>query len=121
MAESYYYSRVQEEDGLLTTPVQQEYTTMSRRPGIATEWFNQFKKEIYPDDFIVINGQKMPPPKFYQYLYELDEKNDIKSVKKRRKTLSIRRKDDNTYDRLLTREKIAQAKLKHKQRKLEEY
>jgi hypothetical protein len=121
MAESYYYTRVQEEDGLLTTPVQPEYTTMSRRPGIATEWFNQFKNEIYPDDFIVINGQKMPPPKFYQYLYELDEKNDIKSVKKRRKTLSIRRKDDNTYDRLLTREKIAQAKLKRKQRQLEDY
>ena len=121
MAESYYYSRVQEEDGLLTNPVQQEYTTMSRNPGIAAEWYKKFKNEIFPDDFIVINGQKMPPPKFYQYLYEMDENNDIKSVKKRRKTLSIRRKDDNTYDRLLTREKIALAKLERKKRQLEEY
>ena len=26
-SQSYYYSKVQEEDGLLTTPVQEEYTT----------------------------------------------------------------------------------------------
>jgi hypothetical protein len=121
MAESHYLSRFSKENGLLSHPIQPEYTTMSRRPGIATKWFNQYKKEIYPDDFIVINGKKMPPPKFYQYLYELDENNDIKSVKKRRKTLSIRRKDDNTYDRLITREKIAKAKLKLKQRQLEDY
>lgn len=121
MAEAHYFSECSKETGLLTHPIQPEYTTMSRRPGIATEWFKQFKNEIYPDDFIVINGKKMPPPKFYQYLYELDENNNIKSVKKRRKTLSIRRKDDNTYDRLLTKEKVTKAKIKHKQRQLEEY
>ena len=121
LADGKYYSKICKETGLMTHPIQPEYTAMSRRPGIAYDWFKQFKTDVFPDDFIVMRGYKMPPPKFYEYLYEHEPDSDIKILKKRRKTLSIRRKADNTYDRLKTREFIQNEKLKHKTRKLEEY
>ena len=103
----------------MSHPIQPEYTTMSRRPGIAYEWYKKYKSDIYPDDSIVIKGRKMPPPKYYEYLYEIDNEN-VRVLKKRRKTLSIRRKADNTYDRLKTREICAKAKINLKKRNLEE-
>jgi len=30
-----------------------EYTTMSRRPGIAFNWFRKFSTDVFPDDFLV--------------------------------------------------------------------
>ena len=119
LADGKYYSKFCKEHGLMSHPIQPEYTTMSRRPGIAYEWYKKYKSDIYPDDFIVIKGRKMPPPKYYEYLYEIDNEN-VRVLKKRRKTLSIRRKADNTYDRLKTREICAKAKINLKKRNLEE-
>ena len=120
LADGKYYTKFSKEHGLMSHPIQPEYTVMSRRPGIAYEWFKKFKHEVFPDDFVVIDARKMPPPKYYQYIYELDPDTNMRVVKKRRKTLSIRRKADNTYDRLNTREKCAKAKLISKKRNLEE-
>ena len=125
LADGKYYSKFSKEHGLMSHPIQPEYTTMSRgnrlsgQNGIAYDWYQKFKKEVYPDDFIVIDGRKMPPPKYYEYLYELDD-NNVRILKKRRKTLSIRRKADNTYDRLKTREICVKAKINLKKRNLEE-
>jgi len=49
---------------------QQEYSTMSRRPGIAGSWFAKHKDDVYPSDNIHINGKEMRPPKYYDRLYE---------------------------------------------------
>ena len=40
-----------------------EYTTMSRRPGLGKGWFEKYKSDVYPDDFVILNGKKMKPPK----------------------------------------------------------
>ena len=43
---------------------------MSRMPGIASEWFKRFHRDVYANkkDFITLRGVKMKPPKFYDRL-----------------------------------------------------
>lgn len=50
----------------------QEYITMSRSPGIGYSWYNQYKSDIHKHGFLVVNGRKVKPPKYYETLYELD-------------------------------------------------
>lgn len=48
-----------------------EFTVMSRRPGIAREWFKKFHGDVYPNDYIVIRDNiKCRPPKYYDKLYD---------------------------------------------------
>lgn len=47
-----------------------EYVTMSRRPGIASDWFAKFSSDVYPSDFVVVNGRKSRPPRYYDKLFE---------------------------------------------------
>lgn len=120
LADGKYYSKTCLETGLMSHPIQPEFFTMSRRPGIAYQWYKKFKKEIYPDDFIVIKGVKMKPPKYYDSLYEEDNLTGTQKIKKRRKTLTLKKHLDNTHDRLRVREECQQAKIKHKTRNLGE-
>jgi len=42
-----------------------EYITMSRRPGIGKKWYDQFESDVFPHDYVVVNGVKCRPPKYY--------------------------------------------------------
>ncbi len=50
-------------------PVQQEYSTMSNKPGIGSTWYEQFKGDVFPsDDLIVLSSNSyhhVPTPKYY--------------------------------------------------------
>ena len=89
---------------------QQEYATMSRRPGIAGPWLAQHKSDIYPSDNIHINGREMRPPKYYDRLYEIDNPDIMSEIKKNRKE----HMEKNAH--LHTPEALAQAKLNLKAR-----
>lgn len=59
-----HYFRVSPIDGQVHR-VAPEFATMSRRPGIGTEWFERFASDAFPSDFLVVDGRKMKPPAFY--------------------------------------------------------
>ena len=63
---------------------QQEYSTMSRRPGIAGHWFAKHKNDVYPSDNVHINGREMRPPKYYDRLYEIDHRDQMDIIKENR-------------------------------------
>lgn len=42
-----------------------EFATMSRRPGLGSSWFDKFQSDAFPSDFLVVDGQKVKPPKYY--------------------------------------------------------
>lgn len=50
-----------------------EYTTMSRRPGIAAGWLDKFRSDVYPDDFVLVRGKKVKPPRFYDNLLDSED------------------------------------------------
>lgn len=83
-----------------------EYVTMSRRPGIAAGWFEKFKSDVYPDDFVVMRGRKFRPPKFYKEKFELVSPLDAAKAKAERQVAAELHKDNNTWDRLSVREEI---------------
>ncbi len=95
-----------------------EYTTMSRRPGIGKEWFDKFKKEVYPSDEVIVRGKSTKPPRYYDNIYEQESPRDYESV------LSIRRRgrrpEEETPDRLSVRKVCAEARIAHYTREVTE-
>lgn len=61
-----------------------EYTTMSRRPGIGAGWLKKFQTDVFPDDFIVMNGRKVPVPKAYNRTFEILNPEEYAKIKHRR-------------------------------------
>ncbi len=61
-----------------------EYTTMSRRPGIGTSWLTKFRSDVYPHDHVIINGEAVKPPKFYDNSHEHLYLTDFQAVKRKR-------------------------------------
>lgn len=48
-----------------------EFVTMSRKPGIASAWFDKYHEDVYPGDRVVLRGGlSLLPPKFFDKLYE---------------------------------------------------
>ena len=48
-----------------------EYTVMSRRPGIASGFFEKYSEDIYSKDFIVLRDKfKLKPPRYFDKIYD---------------------------------------------------
>lgn len=84
-----------------------EYNDMSRRPGIGSNWFDQYYSDVYPNDFMVVNGVKTRPPRFYDNRYEIYYPGEIERIKRLRIKNSRRYRENNTKSRLLVREFIS--------------
>ena len=104
-----HYRRVDPTTGE-TWVLQQEYATMSRRPGIAGHWFTKYKKDIYPKDELHIDGVPMRPAKYYDRLFKEQEPELMEKIKKNR-TKAMQK-----TAHLRTPEALAQAKRNHQAR-----
>lgn len=93
-------------------PLKPEYTTMSRRPGIGTDWFKKFHTDVYPDDFVIVRGKKCRPPKFYDSLLETIDPFLHDDIKQFRVELGLQHNENNTPERLAVREKVQMERLK---------
>jgi hypothetical protein len=96
-----------------------EYCTQSRRPGIAANWYTKFSADVYPDDFVVVNGRKVKPPKYYDSKLEMVDPYLFEDIKHERYVASRKHLDNNTPDRLEVREKVKMASLGYLIRDLE--
>lgn len=78
------YRRLCTDTGELV-PVEPEYATMSRRPGIGREWYERYGHEVHRDDSVIVNGREQLPPKYYDDLAEVMRPDVLKKVKHARK------------------------------------
>lgn len=87
-----------------------EYATMSRRPGIARVWYDKFSDDLFPHDYVVLNGRKCPVPRYYDGLLQISRPYLFDAVKEARMDNIILHLDNNTEARLNVREecKLAQ-------------
>ena len=115
-SESHYY-KLNFDTGEIQK-VKPEYTTMSRRPGIAANWYERYASDLHKD-FITVNGIKMKPPKYYDAKLEEDEPELYEILKEQRKYEAWDRFDDNTNARLRVKEKIKCKKFKLLKRDLD--
>jgi hypothetical protein len=81
-----------------------EYTTMSRRPGIGKTWYEKYSSDVYPHDYIVVNGVKCKPPKYYDNQLEITRPYIFEDVKEKRILDSIENMEEHTPERLAVRE-----------------
>jgi len=87
-----------------------EYTTMSRRPGIASTWYEEFKNDIHPEDFISIKGKKLPVPKYYNKKYKAEDPEGYLQLRKRQLKIAKETAHNRTSKRLKVIEKCAIAR-----------
>lgn len=89
-----------------------EYSTMSRRPGIASDWYKKYKNDILNHDTAIINGHETKPPKYYDKILQREDLDKYISVKERRDIeRKILGKEELDYKRLETIEKCKRLNL----------
>ncbi len=66
--------------------VDPEFAIMSRRPGIGKEWYEKYKKDLYPSDDCPIPGRGNygSPPRYYDGLYAIENPDEMEEIKKQR-------------------------------------
>ncbi|AXH74916.1 MAG: replication initiator protein [Microviridae sp.] len=95
-----------------------EYTTMSRRPGIAAHWVEKYSTDVYPRDFVLANGRKMPPPRYYDKLVEKFNPNLWASVFEQRDIIRSSPLDNPNQPSLESKRLNAEARLKQLKRSI---
>jgi len=114
-----HYEVINKETGEVTQR-KPEYITMSRRPGIAKNWYSKFKGDVFPSDFIVIrNGIKSKPPRYYDSLYDIEYPEKFKKIKLKRQALAHKHQENSTDERLKVREFIKTSQAKQLKRSYE--
>ncbi len=114
-----HYERVDPVTGEIVL-LQSEYTTMSRRPGIGRDWFEEFGDEVFPSDEVIINGRVAKPPRYYQDIFEHLHPDGMEELRKKRSSFFVKHKADCTPERLRVREVCKQAQVSLLKRSYEE-
>nr|QJB19643.1 MAG: replication initiator protein [Microvirus sp.] len=96
-----------------------EFITMSRRPGIAHDWIQEFSTDVYPGDRCVVRpGFVARPPKYYDKIFDLTNHEVFSKIKNRR-ILKAKESEDNCLYRLAAREGVQKARMEKLVRKFE--
>lgn len=101
-----HYTRVDPETGELVE-LQREYGRMSRRPAIGRRWIERYWRDVYPRDFVVMDGFELKPPRYYDKWMELHHPRIMMEVRERR----IAEAKEVSEQELLAREKTHHSKV----------
>lgn len=88
-----------------------EFNRMSLKPGIGGDWFRKFRSDVYERDYVVVNGVKMKPPKYYDKLLQAASDFSSDYIEFLRSEKARKLAPDNTPERLVVRETVARARL----------
>jgi len=113
-----HYRRVDPDTGEIFQ-VSPEFTRMSLKPGIGSQWIKQFHADVYPTDRINTLGRLSKPPRYYDTLMEVINPDILTTVSERRYRRAILQSEDNTDARLKVKQKLALARNKLLKRNLE--
>lgn len=105
--------------------VEPEFALQSRNPGIGSTWFDRFKSDIYPSDFVVVDGRQKPIPQYY--LRKLAEE-ELLTLEKQRRHKHFRagparwteKRFNDTPERRAVREAVLKARLAQNKRTLKD-
>lgn len=114
-----YYTRVDLETGELIE-LYPEYATMSRRNGIGSDWLKKYGQDVYPSDYVVVNGKKVKPPKYYDVQFSVEHPIVMEGVHFSRHQKALMHVADNTPERLQVKEKVLVSKLNMLRREIDE-
>ena len=73
---------------------------VSRMPGLGASWFQKFKSDLYPGDRVVLNGKKLPVPRYYDKLLEVDDPELFSNVKRHRRLKRLSLEEEDSLKRI---------------------
>lgn len=94
-----------------------EFVVMSRRPGIAANFFDKWKDDIFPRDQCFARGVPCKPPRYFDKLLEKINPDELAQIKALRKIFA--EANEVPFERLLAAEEIALDGMKKISRKFE--
>lgn len=104
-----HYSRVNTQTGEIYQ-LQPEYVTMSLKPGIGANYYETYKSDLYPSDYSVLKGKKLPVPKYYDKKLDKEDPELLAWLKETRVKRALKDKANNTPERLAVRKEILLSK-----------
>lgn len=95
-----------------------EFAIMSLKPGIGSGWFEKYQSDVYPSDFVVLQGKKRQPPRFYDEQYALVDELGLQAIKSRRLSKAKLHRADQTPPRLAARKACLEARVQLRKGKI---
>lgn len=95
-----------------------EFNKMSLKPGIGADWLVKYKTDVFPRDYIISDGHKLPVPRYYSKLLKCTNPFEWDEVSHNRYLNSLKSLDDNTPERLLVKKQVHLAKISKLKRSL---
>lgn len=108
---AFHYCDIDIETGEVLHEVKPEFNNMSRRPGIGRGWIEKFTSDVYPGDFVVVNGKRQRPPRYYDKFFEAVDPKEFDHLCLERRLETRKASANMTPARLAVRERVAQANL----------
>jgi len=110
------YNKITEDGEIIE--MQPPYNAMSLKPGIGAGWFEKYARDVFPHDYVIQNGQKKTPPKYYDKLRARGDDKKADEIEYARQKRALRARPDNTDDRRAVREIVHLAKVRELKRNL---
>jgi len=113
-----HYTFLDPETGELIERVP-EFCHMSLKPGIGSAWYERYRSDLFPHDYVVVNGSKCSVPRYYSKKFEKDSPLEFADLKLVREARSRVRLSDSTDRRLSDAEIVKTASMRSLVRKLD--
>lgn len=119
LAESHY--QVITDDGEIIRR-EPEFNHMSLKPAIGKRWLSKFQSDVYPRDYVVVNGVKTKPPKYYDSIFSKVHSDIFSEIVAQREfdmsQLRLYDSDEFRSSRMLVKESVQLARLSQLKRGL---
>lgn len=86
-----------------------EFSQMSRQPGVGAPWLERYQSDVYPDDFVRVDGRSVAVPRYYDDRFKIEHLDDFEDIKRKRIDKAQANAWNNTYDRLYVRGEVLKA------------
>ncbi len=98
------YARANPYSGELLEP---EFARMSLKPAIGKRWIEKYWEDVYPRDFVVIDGYEAKPPRYYDKWMDKNHPDIMEDVRQKR----FEEKRDMTKYSMMSAEKTHEARV----------
>jgi len=64
--------------------IEQEFSRMSLRPAIGRHWIQRYWRDVYPKDYVVMQGREFKPPRYYDKYMDAEHPEVMMDVREKR-------------------------------------
>lgn len=111
----FHYMQFNRDTGeIYSEKVKPEYTSMSKKPGIGSSYYEKYGSEVYEHDTVIMRSLEMNPPKYYDRRFEEESPLKMMCIKE------VRRKKKRyiSKEKLAVEEKCARALVQRRKTRL---